>query len=150
MLPITLKVLFLFTSYLEYNIDVNKAIRDNKNDNSSFTILWVMPLSNATLTWNLMLPITLKVLFIFTSYLEYNIDMNKAIHDNKNDNSSFTILLVMPLSNATLTSNLIKFDGVMPLFVLAFLYRQAPEGDTSVQLNTHLVLFNFCRFSLRN
>jgi hypothetical protein len=66
--------------------------------------------------------------------------VNKAIRDNKNDNFFFTILWVMPLSNATLASNLIKFDGVMPLLVLAFLYRQAPEGDTSVQLNTHLVL----------
>ena len=78
-----------------------------------------------------MWPITLKVLFLFTSYLEYNIDMNKATRDNKNDNSSFTILLVMPLSNATLTSNLIKFDGVMPLLYLHF-YTDKPQKATQV------------------
>jgi hypothetical protein len=32
------------------------------------------------------------------------------------------------------------FDGVMPLFLLEFYSDIAPEGDTSVQLNTHLVL----------
>jgi hypothetical protein len=36
---------------------MNKAIGDNNNDNSRFIIFLVLLLSNATLTWNLMLPI---------------------------------------------------------------------------------------------
>jgi hypothetical protein len=47
MLPMTLEVLVLFTKYLEYNICLTKAIGDNKNDNTWYTVL-VMPLSNAT------------------------------------------------------------------------------------------------------
>lgn len=86
-----LKLKLAITLYFTINTRLGIFQQSNKNLLTSDWLIFNLCPFQMTLSWNLMLPVALKVFYFKTKHWIYQI-INKSISNYKNDNSLLTVI----------------------------------------------------------